>query len=452
MDPPKLGLVTCVHPYYELPAVTRHRDAALEGLREAGCEVVAPPIPRSAQEAVEIAEGLKRAGVDLALLFFCTWVAEEIPLALAREAGTLPLMLWALPYLDRDVPMPSPLSGLTASASNLRRLGRPFAHLIGPVDEERLRAVLRVGRVAAVICRLRCARFGLVGAACPGMLDVVCEDADLAGPLGATIVRLKLEELLEAARQASAEEAARLARELMTRVGAEEGVSEEIVAENLRLYLGMQRLVERHRLDGYAIRCWPELRNQLPVTACLTHVLTSEARLASACEADLPALVTVYLLSRLAEAPAFAFDVTAYLEDQGAIQLAHCGAADLALAAVPAQAVLRRHMRARTGATLEFPFKEGAVTLAKLLLPFEGRLRLFIARGEVIPAGAAVRGSVAHVRPEPSARGFLDGMIRAGVEHHLALVYGDWTRELSLLCELTGLGWLIPSRGTLATQ
>ncbi len=444
MNPPKIGLVTCVHPYYDLPAVTRHRDAALAGLREAGCEIVAPRIPRDPQDAVEIAGGLKRREVDLVLLFFCTWVAEDITLALAREVGALPLLLWALPYLDRDVPMPSPLSGLTASASNMRRLGKPFAHLIGPVDDERIRAVLRVARVAAVIGRLRRTRFGLVGAACPGMLDVVCDEADLARRLGVTAVHLELEELLEAARQAPSEEAARLARELMARVRADEGVSEEIVAENLGLYLGMKQLVERHKLDAYSIRCWPELRNQLPITACLTHARMSENGIASACEMDFPALVTSYLLSQLAGTPAFAFDITAYLEDEEVIQFAHCGAADLSLAADPAQAILRRHMRAGTGVTLEFPFKEGMATVAKLLLPAEGRLRLFVARGQVIPTGTAVRGSVAHVRPEPCAAVFLDAMIRAGVEHHLALAYGDWNAELSLLCDLSGLELLTP--------
>lgn len=452
MRAPKIGLVACVHPYYELPAVMRHREAAVESLRGAGCEVVAPPIPRSAQDAAGIASGLKQAEADLVVLFFCTWVAEEIPLALARETGNLPLLLWALPYLDRDLPMPSPLSGLTASASNLRRQERPFAHLIGPADEQRVREARRVARVAAALGRLRRARFGLVGAPCPGMLDVVSDEAELESVLGVTAVPLELEELLAAAREASADEAARLARELLERVRAEAGLTQDMLAENLRLYLGMKQLLERHRLDGYAIRCWPELRNQLPVTACLTHALMSERGIASACERDFPALITAYLLSQLAGAPAFAFDVTGYLEEEGAVQLAHCGAADLALAADPAQAVLRRHMRAGTGATLEFPLREGAATLAKLLLPSGGRLRLFVARGEVIPAGAAVRGSVAHVRPEPSAEEFLHGMLGAGVEHHLALVYGDWTRELSLLCDLARLSLLTPGRGTLESR
>ena len=59
---------------------------------------------------------LRANDVDVVLLFFCTWVSEEITLALARELMDIPMVLWALPYLDRDIPMPSPISGFTPRA------------------------------------------------------------------------------------------------------------------------------------------------------------------------------------------------------------------------------------------------------------------------------------------------------------------------------------------------
>ena len=82
------------------------------------------------------------------------------------------------------------------------------------------------------------------------------------------------------------------------------------------------------------------------------------------------------------------------------------------------------------------------VTVAKLLRPKDGRLRLFAAGGRVIPSGENVRGSVATVRPDASAAAFLSAMMRQGVEHHLALVYGDWKRELELFCEFTGMDYV----------
>jgi L-fucose isomerase-like protein len=46
---------------------------------------------------------------------------------------------------------------------------------------------------------------------------------------------------------------------------------------------------------------------------------------------------------------------------------------------------------------------------------------------------------VATVRPEPSAAAFIDRMIEEPVEHHIALVYGDWTAELAAFRGHTGL-------------
>jgi L-fucose isomerase-like protein len=144
-------------------------------------------------------------------------------------------------------------------------------------------------------------------------------------------------------------------------------------------------------------------------------------------------------LNRLAGTPAFNFDITALLAEEDAIQFAHCGAAAPSLAGDPKRALLRVHMRAGTGATVEFPFPEGTATLAKLLLPRHGKLRLFVARCQVIQSADGVRGSVATVRPEPSAAAFLATMMREAVEHHVALVYGDWTSELAHFCEFTGV-------------
>jgi hypothetical protein len=58
-----------------------------------------------------------------------------------------------------------------------------------------------------------------------------------------------------------------------------------------------------------------------------------------------------------------------------------------------------------------------------------------------------VRGSVATVRPEPSAEAFLATMMDQAVEHHVALVYGCWKRELELFCEFTGVEFVSPPVG-----
>lgn len=444
MDRPKIGFLTCVHPVYELPAIMEHRDRAISGLREAGCEVVASPIPHTSLGALEIASQMKKDEVDLILLFFCTWVTEEIPLTLVKELAHVPLLMWALPFLDRQIPVPSPMTGLTTSGCNIRRLGKPYIYQIGQVTPEKIREALRTAKVAASMKSLRRARFGLVGYPCPGMIDAGCDEALMQKAVGATVIHLDLDALLKASSEASADEASQLAQQLISRTGGMEKLGQERVAEHYRLYLGMKALVEKNRLDAFCVRCWPELRDQYKTTICLTLSKMAEEGIPSVCEVDLAALVTSYLLHRLAKTPTYSFDITAYLEGEGALQFAHCGSAALSLAKDPKKAAIRGHMRTGAGAMVEFGFKEGTVTFAKLLRPIDGGMKMFVARGKAIPTAENVRGGVATVRVEPSPSAFIARMLREGVEHHPVMVYGDWTEDLAQFCELSGMELLRP--------
>ncbi|HEY2014329.1 MAG TPA: hypothetical protein VGH38_12555 [Bryobacteraceae bacterium] len=442
MNRAKIGFVTCVHPLYDLPAVTAWREHAIGELQKSGVEVIATAIPRTPPDAVEIARQLTGSDVDLVVLFFCSWVSEDVTLALAGGIAHIPLLLWALPYLDRDIPMPSPISGITGSGSNIRRTGKTFAHVIGTVNTATVEQVVRAAGAGAAATALRRARLGVVGEPCPGMVDVSVDEVELQNALGVTTVHFELDELLRATRAASSVDAERAARRIKAAIGGRREVTEQALVDNMRVYVAIRELVQTNRLDAYCVRCWPELRNQEGITPCAAHSLMAGEGIPSTCEVDVTALITTWLLSRLAGAPAFNFDITAYLEAEGAIQFAHCGAAEPSLAGNRGKALLRVHMRTATGATVEFPFKEGGVTLAKLLRPSDGKLRLFAARGQVIPTEEGVRGSVATVRPEPSAPAFISAMMQQAVEHHIALVYGDWRRDLALFCDFTGVEYV----------
>ena len=66
-------------------------------------------------------------------------------------------------------------------------------------------------------------------------------------------------------------------------------------------------------------------------------------------------------------------------------------------------------------------------------------MKMFVGRGEVIATPPEVRGSVATIRVEPSPALFLDTLMRESVEHHLVVVYGDWTAELTQFCAFAGI-------------
>lgn len=441
---PRIGFVTCVHPIYNLPSVVRHMDNAISGLRDAGCEVIVPGIARSPQDAAQIVDLLKKGDLDLLVFFFCTWVAEEITLSIALALDNVPLLLWALPCLDPSVPMPSPMTGITATGCNLRRAGRPFLHRIGAVTPECIRAVAQTARNAAAVGKLRQARFGLFGSPCPGMIDTDCDAEALQKHLGLTTIRCDIESLLQSREESPEREALQLAMRLREQVGRTE-VDLETIADQYRLYLGLKSLMEKHQLDGFSVRCWPELRDRHKATVCLAMAEMAESGIPSACEADLTALVTSFILTSLASQPCCTLEITAYLEEQNALQLAHCGVAALSLAGNAQNAAVRGHMRTGAGALIEFALKPGRITIAKLMRPSEGRCRMFVGRGEIIPTNPEIRGTVATVRVEPSPAQFLQCTLNHAVEHHLVITYGDWTGDLAQFAAFAGIECISPS-------
>lgn len=438
MTAPRVGFVTCVHPIYNLPAVHQQRDQAVSGLRNAGCDVLAPEIARDPQDIPSIIATLRNGDLDLLLFFFCTWVDEEITLSIARDLCNVPLLLWALPYLDLAIPMPSPMTGLTATGCNLQRAGRSFMHRIGRAAPSQIDKVARIARNAAIVKKVQRAKFGIFGGHCPGMLDTVCNDSLFQTHLGATVIRGDIDDLIQARDGASGGAALQLALQLKKRTGSSE-VPLETIAEHSQMLLGMQSLVEKHELNGFAVRCWPELRDRHRTTICLAMAELAESGIVSACEADLTALATAYILASIAGQPSCTLEITAYLEEENALQLAHCGSAPLSLASNPTCAAIRGHMRTGSGAMLEFGLKPGMVTIAKLLRPFESGMKMFVGRGEVLPSDPAPRGNAATIRVEPSPARFIQSMLNHGVEHHLVLVYGDWMEDLAQIALFAGI-------------
>jgi L-fucose isomerase-like protein len=438
MAHPHIGFVTCVHPSFDLPSVLEHQDAAISGLRNAGCEVLVPGIARNPKDSSKIIDELIASDIDLLLFFFCSWADEEMTLSIAQELRTIPLLLWALPYLDLAVPMPSPMTGLTTTGCNLRQAERLFLYQIGQVTPDRIRAITRTARIASVVRRLQTAKFGIFGQNCPGTIDMNCDDSLLRKFLGINIIHGAMDDLIQARDAVSKAESLQLAQQMTKRIGRSEILQNDL-ADQCRLLIGMKALVREHQLDGFSVRCWPELRDQQQNTICLSMAEMAESGIVSACQADATALVTSFILTTLAGYPSCTLEITAYLEEQNALQLAHCGSAAASLAGDANSAVIRRHMRTGAGAVIEFPFKPRAVTAAKLLRPSDSGMKMFVARGEIIPNASPMRGSVATVRVEPSPQKVIESILHYKVEHHLVLVYGDWMEDLMQLAQFTGI-------------
>ncbi len=166
-------------------------------------------------------------------------------------------------------------------------------------------------------------------------------------------------------------------------------------------------------------------------------------------EHDVPAAITELLLRYLTDLPAYTGEFN-YIEDLSGnrFKLGHTGFSAFSLAENPKEIRLAKFEMYRAvtgkegGVEVNFHVRPGRVTLAKLGgRAVDGRLRMFIAGGEVVRPSEEMKksssGCFACIKPDAPIREFLHAIISEGVEHHLLLVHRDVRAELEAFCDIS---------------
>lgn len=95
--------------------------------------------------------------------------------------------------------------------------------------------------------------------------------------------------------------------------------------QSLYIYSGIRRLVNKYNLKGLTIRCF-DLLSIYKNTACLALAMLNEEGIVSACEGDIPTLLTMYMISVLTGRSGFQANPSDVDLQHDKILLAHCTA------------------------------------------------------------------------------------------------------------------------------
>jgi L-fucose isomerase-like protein len=157
-----------------------------------------------------------------------------------------------------------------------------------------------------------------------------------------------------------------------------------------------------------------------------------------ACEADVYGAATQLLLQAASDQPVFLVDLVDLdpSDDTGVVW--HCGQAPISMADPDAVARATIHTNRKMPLLFEFPLKPGPVTFVRLSQA-RGQQSLIIARGEMLKRDMAFTGTSGVVQFERPARDMLARVIDSGLEHHMALAYGDHVGALESFAAAAGL-------------
>ncbi len=441
----RIGILPLARPTFDVALAGEKLAAMLATLDASGHEIVGPRSllmgpDEAALAAVADAEVLLILQVTFTDAAFATRAAVAHP---GRVA------IWAVPEPRTGGRLRlNAFCGLNLLSHALGLNDRRFAWaygdavdldalLCGPLVEPRR----GVPTGAAPIATRRDLRIARIGARPEGFDTCAYDAAALERLTGARVTELELPDLFDRARALPADAVEPYAAKAAG-LGAIDTLDAGELDRSLRLAGALDALRAEHRFDAMAIRCWPETFTEYGGAVCGPVSMLGEARTPCACEADVYGAVTQAILQEVADAPVFLADLVDMDKETGVVW--HCGQAPVSMAATSPRATV--HTNRRQALLLEFPLKAGRVTLFRLSQAY-GAPQVVIATGEVLDRPMAFTGTSGTVRFDRGAEAVCADVMASGLEHHMALAYGDHAAALRGVA--AGLGLPVLELGAL---
>lgn len=444
MQPLRIGLVAVARPTFDMALAQQVAQAARDALSRDesrdGFELLGDGRLVSDAEAVASeANALQAAAPDAVVLLQATFADSTLAVRLA-EAVDAPLLLWAVPEARTGGRLRlNSLCGINLAGHALTLRGHRYAWTYAPPDDaaarDQLRSLALAGRVRRL---LRQTRLGVIGDPPAGFDSCRLDEARLHQQLGVRVVRCDLATIFDRARRTPQE----CVRESRARLEAQLPNLAELdrtaVNGTLAVHDALRQVASETACQALAVRCWPEFFTELGCAACGAMALLNTEMLPCGCEADANGVLTQLILQWLSGEPAFGTDLVECDAHTDSAVVWHCGQAPLTMAdpAHPPRGDV--HSNRKVPLVMAFALKPGRVTVARLSQA-TGTLRMVIGRGEMLSAPPSFSGTSGVIRFDRPAPEVIATLMNEGLEHHLALAYGDHTAALKALARLLDL-------------
>ncbi len=410
---------------------------------------------KSREEALIAARQLQSAGVDFLLIQASSFSMGDVILPLAEVNARLGLWFLSEPSFEGEIPLNS-FTGFNLFASiirlHLKERDFPFKWFFGAADSPRFQRRLALTvRALGALKELSQTKIGLIGGAAPTFLNLDYDSQSIARRLGVQIETPEMDDVFRRVESYTPNQVAEVVHAMATRA-AEVRVSDEWMNRTGRVYLALRDLANEGGYRALGVRCWPEFQSELGgIGPCAAISWLNETGLPASCEGDVPgaiSMLTAYYISRLSVTMT---DLVALAEEEGLIQMWHCGPSPVSWADEAGQALtyhptLDRASRPeapRSGVSSDLVFAPGPVTIVRFSQD-AGKLLLMSAEVVEGPSRgyAGSRGWMGslRMRGEPvSVMDLVETIAYYGLEHHYPLARGDWTDTFCELAAWTGI-------------
>jgi L-fucose isomerase-like protein len=444
MQPLRIGLVSLARTTFDIPLAKQVDETVRQQFHQHALATCGPSGLITDQAGIQQAiNELAGAELDLLVILQATFADATMVVELSDHLGT-PLFLWAVPESPSGGRLRlNSFCGINLAGHSLSLRKRKYSYAYAAPDDpqvlERIQALASAGRVFR---RLRTARLGVVGHNPDGFEPCRLDLPMLEAHFGLEVEQVPLQDLFERARKIETSRISVIRSRLDRKLDNLDSLEQEPLSGTLRVYAALKDLAAEQRLDGLAVRCWPEFFTEMGCAACGAMSMVTDEQTPCSCEADANGTVTQLILQWLSGEPAFGTDMVSLDFENNSVVIWHCGLAPLSMADPSYQPQGTIHSNRQKPLLMEFPLKPGIVTIARLGQTADGP-RLVVGRGEMLSAPPSFSGTSGVLRFERPARSVFETIMSQGLEHHISLTYGDYVPALLALADLLDLPVLL---------
>lgn len=454
-----IGILPLGRPTFDVPFAEEKLTLMLAKLEASGHKIVGPRELLFDEEATRAAMSeLKEADIDHLMILQVTFTDASMTVA-AAMSFELPVSIWAVPepriggrlrlnafcglnlashalslndrsfswaYMDPEKDIAEDIEALLSGAREVERKDAGPVDGAGMAEGQRIAEALRQRRIARIGER-------------PVGFDTCNYDKDKIRDLtGVEVDELELNDLFDAARKVDPKVAAGLREQADAVLSGLDEVDQDELDKSLRLKAGLDDISKAGGYDAFALRCWPETFTEYGGAVCGPASMMGEGKTPCACEADVFGSLTQLMLQEACSAPVFLTDLVDMDADDDSGVIWHCGQAPISMKDPEEEPTATIHTNRKKPLLYQFPLKPGKVTMLRISQSYN-QIKMVLGFGEMLRRPMSFTGTSGVVRFERPAGEVLETIMDSGLEHHMAIAYGDHREALRSVAAELGL-------------
>jgi hypothetical protein len=269
---------------------------------------------------------------------------------------------------------------------------------------------------------------GIIGTRPEGFDTCDYEKDEVTNKLNVSLINLDLDDLFNEAKEVHADTITATKKTISGYLqGTEELVQDEF-DKSISIFHGLENLKEKHNLDAFAIRCWPETFTEYGCASCGPMAMMNEKKVSCACEADVLGGISCNILNQMNDNPSLLVDIVDVDKSDNSLVFWHCGLAPISMAK-EGTARSGIHSNRKKPLLHDFSLKKGEITIFRVSKA-KNKLQFFVLKGSVIDRPNSFSGTSGVISLGEDSALKAEKMFKGGLEHHVAFTYGDVSDKL----------------------